>query len=274
MFDYDSSKPFNIRVISTQQRGGAQVQDITFDSAILDKPTAAYLVRPSERQENLAAVLYVHWYETPSPTSNRTQFLDEAVEIAGQGVVSLLIETMWSEQAWFGERRYADDYPHSVRQVIELRRALDVLLAQPGVDPTRVAYVGHDFGAMYGALLANAEARARSYVLIAGTGDFTHWFLFGSADGKLEGAARDAFVAQMQPLAPTQHITSAKGRFFFQFGETDRFVPRERAIEFYMAAPTPKRIATYESEHDMEHAIIRYDRLAWLTDELGLNNRH
>ena len=47
----------------------------------------------------------------------------------------------------------------------DLRRALDVLLAQPGVDPKRIAYVGHDFGAMYGAVLAGVDRRVSVWAL-------------------------------------------------------------------------------------------------------------
>ena len=37
-----------------------------------------------------------------------------------------------------------------------------------------------------------------------------------------------------------------------------------------MAAPTPKRIATYQSDHDMGAAVIRQDRTAWLAEQLSL----
>ena len=32
------------------------------------------------------AVLFVHWYGPPAPTSNRTQFVPDAVTLAGHGV--------------------------------------------------------------------------------------------------------------------------------------------------------------------------------------------
>jgi len=64
-------------------------------------------------------------------------------------------------------------------QVIDLRRALDLLAAQPGLDHDRIAFVGHDFGAMTGALLAGADKRPRWYVLMAATTSFPAWYLPG-----------------------------------------------------------------------------------------------
>ena len=55
--------------------------------------------------------------------------------MARRGAASLLIETMWSDRDWFIKRTQDDDYSDSIRQVIELRQAMEVLLAQPGVDP-------------------------------------------------------------------------------------------------------------------------------------------
>lgn len=57
--------------------------------------------------------------------------------------------------------------------VIDLRRALDLLLAQPGADPKRIAFVGHDYGSMHGAILAGVDRRPQSYVLLTPTGSFS-----------------------------------------------------------------------------------------------------
>lgn len=54
-----------------------------------------------------------------------------------------------------------------IDETIEVRRALDLLLAQPQVNRKRIGFVGHDYGAMYGALVAGVEKRVKAYVLIA-----------------------------------------------------------------------------------------------------------
>lgn len=64
-----------------------------------------------------------------------------------------------------------------IQQVIELRRAIEVLLAQPGVNPERLAYVGHDFGGMFGSVLAGVDERIQTYVIMTAIPDFSDWFL-------------------------------------------------------------------------------------------------
>ena len=268
VFAYDKNAPLDIQDAGTETRGDVVIRDITFSSPGTEQPISAYLVAPAASGTDYAGVLYVHWYEPKAATSNRTQFVDEAVKMAEKGTVSLLVSTLWSDPKWFNVRKQDGDYQDAVNQVIALRRALDVLLAQPGVNPKRIAYVGHDFGAMYGSVMAAAENRVQSYVLIAGTPRFYDWFVFNNA---LAGDALTAYQVKIGSIDPMAMISTVKGAgFFFQFGEDDGYVPRETAVEFYMAAPEPKRIATYTSGHDMEHDIIQMDRMAWLTERLGL----
>ena len=62
--------------------------------------------------------------------------------------------------------------------VIDLRRGLDVLLARPGVDGKRVAYVGHSYGAQWGAILSAIEPRIKAFALVGGVGTLVSWAYF------------------------------------------------------------------------------------------------
>src|SRR6185436_17677578 len=147
-FDYDKTKPVDAKVdpgaiaVTVQQLTYAQL-DGTRNAATLVTPNGAGGgARP--------AILFLHWYEPPRPTSNRTEFLAEAVELAGSGVISLLVDTPWTKEDWFPTRDAARDYEFTVQMAKDVRRALDALLAaQPAIDKSRVALVGHDFGAMW-----------------------------------------------------------------------------------------------------------------------------
>jgi dienelactone hydrolase len=268
---YDAASPLDVKVVGKEQRDGVIIEDVTFASVAGGKPVEAYVVRPTAEAGPFAAVLFVHWFAPPEPTSNRTQYLDEATALARRGTVSLLVSTFWSDPARYRARRWQDDFQNSVNQAKELRRALDVLLSRPGVDAGRVALVGHDYGAMFGALVGAVDARPKAYVLIAGAGRFSDWYLFGSSTGTPEGEARERFRAQLARIDPVSVVGRLKADLFFQYGESDRYTPREDFVALYMAAPAPKRIATYPSGHAMSADIIRHDRNAWLAERLGLN---
>lgn len=271
MFDYDANAPLDLEIVGTEMRGNVTIQDVTYTSPVDGEAITAYLIVPPG-EGPFPAVLFVHWYESTSPLSNRTQFVDEAVALAETyGVISLLPETMWSDPDWYQQGRSLDtDYADAFHQVIELRRGLDVLLSQPGVDTSRVAYVGHDFGAMYGSLLAGVDHRASAYVLIAGASDFNQWMLFGVPDDQ---PGLDAYKAQMAELAPSRFIAHAGAPVLFQFGTEDFYTPQSDIDAFVAGAVEPKTVKLYPTEHAMDLPEIRDDRRAFLVEHLALVER-
>lgn len=263
LFAYGKSAPFNVQETGREPRGAAIVRDLTFTPA--DKPVKAFLVSPATGAGPHAAILYVHWLGDPE-TTNRTQFLDEAVALAGRGVVSLLVEGMWADPDWYKNRIPEEDHAQAVRQVIELRRAMDLLLAQPGIDPARVALVGHDFGAMYGMMAEALDRRAKTCVFMAPTPHFADWFLFRQQPKDLA-----AYKAQLATIDPVLFVPKlAPASVFFQFASKDFYVTAEEAAEFYAAAGPRKHMATYDADHDLHPPEVASDRVAWLARELGL----
>ena len=263
IFHYDHAAPLNMKEVGHETRGAAVVHDITFTPA--DKPVQAYLVTPATGTGPHAAILYVHWLGEPA-TTNRTEFLDEAVALAGRGVVSLLVDTMWTEPKWYENRVPEEDYARSVRQVIELRRAMDLLLAQPTIDLKRVAFVGHDFGAMYGLLASGLDRRAKTYVFMAGVPHFIDWALFARQPKDLA-----SYRQQIAPLDPVNFVARlAPASVFFQFACKDQYVSATQAAEFFAAALPRKQQATYDAGHGLHTAEVAADRVAWLERELEL----
>ncbi len=263
IFNYDHTAPLGLREAGRETRGFALIRDIVFTP--VDQPVKAFLVSPAAGAGRHAAILYVHWLGEPA-TTNRTEFLDEAIALAGQGVVSLLVDAMWAEPKWYGNRVPEEDYARSVRQVIELRRAMDLLLAQPGVDSLRVALVGHDFGSMYGLVASALDRRARTYVFMAGVPHFIDWFLFARQPKDLA-----SYRQQIATLDPVNFVGRlAPASVFFQFAQKDDYVSAAQAAEFYAAAGPRKKWATYAGGHDLHTAAVATDRVAWLTLELEL----
>jgi fermentation-respiration switch protein FrsA (DUF1100 family) len=266
--DYDRSRPIGVQPFSPADRQGVTVKQIAYERLDGTRNAATLVLPPASATGSHAAILYLHWYEPPKPSSNRTEFLAEAIELASLGTTSLLIDTPWRVEGWFASRDGNKDYDFSVHEAKEVRRALDVLLAQPSIDPRRVAIVGHDFGAMYGALAAAADRRVTHLVYMAGNGSMGEWFLF---QPKREGADREAFLAKLHPLDPEL----ALGRFsprpvLLQFGTKDRFVSVENAKAQADAVTGPKTVKMYEgAEHELTYAASR-DRVAWLKEQLRL----
>jgi predicted esterase len=215
----------------------------------------------------LAAILYLHWYEPPSPDSNRSQFVEEAREMARSGAACLLIETLWSDPDFFLKRTQADDLQNSHGEIVNIRRAIDLLLSQPGVDAIRFALVGHDFGGMYGVTAGSLDRRPTHYVVMAATPRFPDWYLYSP---KLEGAAREEFIREFSALDPITHIPNlSPAPILFQFGTDDPHVSRERAEEFFQAAGQPKEVKWYESGHGL-NTQSSADRKVWLKEKLRL----
>lgn len=250
-------------VVNVQQLSYAQL-DGTRNAGTLVTPADS--TRPATRAPR-PAVLFLHWYEPPRPTSNRTEFLAEAVELAQSGVVSLLVDTPWTTEGWFPKRDAARDFEFTAEMTKTVRRALDVLLAQPGIDTSRVALVGHDFGAMWGALAAAEDQRVTHVVYMAGTRSFTDWYLFTP---KKEGPEREAFIAKLAPLDPIAALGRISPRpVLLQFGTKDQFVKNDAAQAMGDAVTGPKTFKTYDFEHELTYQA-RVDRLAWLREQFKL----
>jgi dienelactone hydrolase len=268
MQNYDRDLPFVFRLIGTRSEDGIESQ-LVVTSSPFGYRRMAELIRP-ERETPCAAILYVHWYEPESPDSNRSQFVSEAKEMAKRGAACLLIETMWSDPDFFLKRIQEDDPQNSIQQVVDIRRAMDFLLAQPHVDRDRFAFIGHDFGGMYGVLAGSLDRRPTHYVIMAATPRFPDWYLYAP---KLEGEVREGFIRQMAGIDPISHVGNlSPAPILFQFATDDFHVPRDRAEEFFAAAGEPKELRWYQAGHGLNDEATR-ERMAWLTNALLLTRQ-
>ncbi len=241
---------------------GVHAEDVVFDAPSGAKVTGE-LVRGLGKGPH-PGVLFVHWLGDPK-TTNHTEFEPDAVALARKGVTSLMVDTAWARPGWFDTvGKSADaDVAQAREQLAELRRALDMLQLQ-GVDPARIAYVGHDFGAMFGALLAGMDGRPRVFVLMAGAPTMSQWYLLGKTHPD-----RTAYVAALDALDIRKSLQASHARgFLFQFASRDHYVKREDAAGFFEAAPLPRGLFTYDADHDLETPQAHADRLAWLTEQL------
>jgi pimeloyl-ACP methyl ester carboxylesterase len=271
--DFAAQKPpVQVKQISLKNEHDVRVKDIQFTS-VTGTSISAYQVEPREGcspRHPCAGAVFVHWYEPHARNSNRSEFLPDAYDLARHGAVSLLVQTMWSDPEWFQKRNPDEDYPKSIEEVKNLRRAVDVLMRQPGIDATRIAYIGHDFGMMYGAILAGIDHRIRVLVLMAGTTCLSDWFLLGR---NLPPGDQNRIKRELSPLCPILYVPRATGPVLLQFGNKDPYVPIKSAQAMAEAAPEPKRVRFYDTGHELDGAA-RVDRLQWLALRLRLRPAH
>ena len=263
-FAYDAAAPLHVTYSSSVQVDGVAERGIRFDSA--GGRTVSGVVVHGSGSGKHPAVLFVHWLGD-EPTTNHTEFAHDAAALAKRGVTSLLIDAMWSEKDWFDKRTTTDDYQNSINQVIDFRRSIDALLQEPNVDSSRLAYVGHDFGSMYGAVLSGVDPRPQWYVLMAGTPSFSIWYLLGAKPADIP-----AYVAQMAPLDPGPFLARSSAKaFLMQFGNKDEYIARAEVGEFASYVPKAQRtLKLYDVDHSMVLPAATADRLAWLAQKLGL----
>jgi len=267
LFDYDRSAAFDVRDESAaRDENGVNIRDISYAASAPGRGRLkAYLVRPVGKG-SFAGLTFFHWYGEVN--SNRNEFLEEASALARQGAVSLLIQGYlpWSEP--FTDLKA--DRRRIIEQTIEVRRAFDLLLAQPGVDPRRVGFVGHDYGAMYGSIVAGVEKRAKAYILVAGMGSFSDWSLkFWPATAAAQG--EEVYRRGMDAVDPVRYIArAAPAALLFQFANSDKYISKATATAFFDAGSKPKQVAWYEAEHDLNVEAARRDRRVWLVRQLRL----
>lgn len=232
---------------------GFQVDDVRLDGG-----SELYLVRP--KVSSGAGVLFLHWFDE-APNANRTQFLDEAQQLAALGVSSALPQLVFP---WQSSPIDADnDLRRIEAEAGKLREAYALVAEADGVE--RIAMVGHDFGGMHGMQLFGNVALTCA-VMIATTPRWSDWFL---PFWPIESDRYD-YMRQLGEVDPIAAVSRANMPILFQFGTADFYIAQMTARELYAAAPDPKQMISYESGHAMDHQDIREDRLHFLTENLDL----
>ena len=250
---------------TTESRAGARIDDLAYDGPD-GRPVAAYLVGPeSPATDPGPALLAWHWFDTEAPDGDRTQFLDEAVTLAGLGVTSLLPQGRFP---WAAAPSGATaDRAAIEAEVARLHAGLALLRTLPAVDGRRIALVGHDFGGMLAAVAAPDVPELASLVIIAATPRWADWFLpfWPIADDRLD------YLRELRPVDPIERIGAVGATpVLFQFGRRDFFIAPMTGLEFRGAAPDGARLLPYDDDHGMRDPQVRADRLAFLTETLGL----
>lgn len=269
LFNYEVDAALDIQESSREIVEGSTVQAISYPSPKGGRVTS-FLIVPSGKGP-FAAILYVHWGQ-----GDKTEFLSEAVAMAKRGVVSLLIDCPFTRPDadrganFMNPERERDEW---IKAVIEMRRAIDLLLARKDVNPKRIGYVGHSYGATAGGILAGVEKRIRAYVLIGGLPalDLFDDPAFGPFLKGLNPEQKRKYSDVIQVIEPARFVgNSSPASLLFQFAQHDRYISAPAAKRFFEAAGQPKEIRWYYSSHEFNDAQSLTDRMTWISEQLGV----
>ncbi len=221
----------------------------------------AYLVTPSAAGPHPAAI-FLHWLDGAAD-SNRGEFLREAISLAeGPGhTVSLLPQLTFP--FYYGPVGDVRDRDSVIKQVVQLRRGLDLLDARGDVDPTRIAVVGHDYGAMYGSMLAAVDrSRVHALVLMAADATMANWFVTYFLDLPPEQVG--PYTRMLSTVDPVRYLGHEPARVLLQYATDDIYIPASVASRMHRAAGPTSTYLTYDTDHQLALPQAQTDRDAFI----------
>jgi dienelactone hydrolase len=276
LLEYNAKQPLDIQTVATYDRPACTVTDLSYASPRGGR-VGAYLVVP-KAPGKFAAILFGHW-----GNGTRAEFLPEAELYAQVGAVSLLPDYPWDrpEPSYRGINNLQhpeEDLQTYAQAVVDLRRGLDLLLARPDVDSTRIAYVGHSYGAQWGAILAAVDHRMRTAVLMGGTPTGADLL---NSDGPeiaeyrktVSPAVWNKYIEVNSPLDAVNFIgRAAPIPMFFQFATFEQYFSRSAMERYARAASQPNTVRWYGTAHDLNELQVLLDHADWLEQQIGIGS--
>jgi dienelactone hydrolase len=240
------------------------IRDVTLN--VRGTAVSMYVVAPTaHRAHSHAGILFMHWFAPGTVGADRTEYLADAVGLAERGTVSFLPQGSFP---WQADPVGTDADAQAIRgQLAVFRSLLDRLADRTDVDPARIAVVGHDYGAMYAALLARSDSHVDAAVLETPDATWENWFLKFWLGYEGDQAAQ--YAATFAGLEPVDAIHGLGDRIYLQFADDDFFIPEEVRTAFAESDPGAK-VSLYAAEHELNTTDATADRLSWLGTELGL----
>lgn len=269
LFTYDENAPLDIRETSRHREEDVTVIDLTYASPKGGRVPATLVV--PDGAGPFAGMIYQHGLP-----ATRQPLIPGAVTYARMGAIVILIDAPFArpehgnvEPLTFTEQ----DRYEQIQLIVDLRRAVDLLLSRSDVDPQRLAYAGISYGGAMGGLLAGVENRIKGYVLQVGDGGLvTH--LTGPEDTEFwlskPAEVRQQWAAWMWPIEPIHYVACANpAELLFQNGTLDTAVPAADALRYQNAGSEPKMILWYKDGHGLRVAAGR-DQAEWLSKVIGI----
>ena len=263
-FAYDSAQPLRFTDRGrVNTRYPIAIHDVSY-AAGRDR-IAAFLVLPPSGGKRLPAVIYVH-----GSGGDRKQLVVPATWLASRHAVGLVITapsaTATAPAGGSPRAELRRQAGLEERDVIAVRRGVDLLRRRSDVDPSRIGYVGWSAGARTGAIVAGVEPRLRTVVLMSGGAT-----PISSYAGRAPASLRPAIRRYLGAVDPLRYVPRATGSaLLLQDGRRDQIVPRPALDALAHAAPTGTTVRWYDADHGL-NATAYHDQLVWLARKLELS---
>lgn len=260
LYDYEPGA-LDVQEGESRERDGAVVRDLSYAGP--EGRITAYYVTP-QGEGPFPAVVFMHG----SP-GQRVTFLGEAVELAQRGIASVLPDAPFARSPRPPDVDFTDGDPARLSQlVVELRRAVDFLVEQDEVDPSRLGYVGFSWGGSLGANFAAVERRVGSFVLISGVPRLSERLEEIGEEREIEGL--EGYADVIEPYDAVNYLGDvAPNALYLQFGEQDTAPSPEQGQEMMDVASEPKEMHLYDAGHELNDEA-KADRANWLAQRFEL----
>lgn len=271
LFDYDASAPLQVEQEAAEVVDTTTAIDLTYASPAGGRVPATIYVPAGDGP--FAGIVILH-----GMPSDREAMVPDATRYAGSGAVVITIDAPFARPENAGRHTVGfteKDRKEQIQLIVDLRRAVDVLLARPDVDGARLAFVGVSYGAAMGGLLAGVEHRFRALVLRVGDGGLvTHSTGQEDRDSGLfvlPEAMQQTWLEAMWPIEPIHYVGhAAPAALLFLNGTEDELVPVADALRYQEAGSEPKTTLWYEAGHGLPREALD-DESAWLAARIGID---
>jgi dienelactone hydrolase len=258
-FAYDASAAIGIVERGSAPDGTLTVRDIEF-SGTKSGRARAYVITPSTSGPHPAMVFVA------GSNQRREDIRADAIAVARRGVVALVLEqsqiTAARQQIWTFT---GQDREEAIDTVVDARRAIDLLVARPDVDRTRIGYYGFSYGAWLGAITAAVDKRVGLLALRSGGPQILAEIARASAR-----TLSPEYTGLMASVDQMIYAPSIAVPVLVQNGSRDTTYTPEQMRVWQERIGGAKTVKTYDAGHTLDAAATT-DALAWITERWKLS---
>jgi cephalosporin-C deacetylase-like acetyl esterase len=219
------------------------------------------LMLPKGRTEKLPCVICMHGH-----LSNKRELLPVMEGLAKEGYASIAIDVEWhGDRQEKGKSMISLEFYRTrdaiVQTIIDLRRTIDFVQAQPEIDANRIGYIGASLGGILGLILAGVDSRIDAMVCVGGGGSLQAFFRFLTVPADLAKA-----WVPIDPINFAECISPTA--LLMMHSKTDLIVPPSAAKAIYERVGEPKKLLWYKKGHVMPADEIVEESVKWFGEHL------